>query len=41
MSLSLAGLAAQSPVTVQGAEIVAESFPGFVETMRNLGATVD
>jgi 3-phosphoshikimate 1-carboxyvinyltransferase len=41
MSLALVGLAAQSPVTVQGAEIVAESFPGFVETLRNFGAVTN
>ena len=37
MSLALTGLTSRSPVTVRGAEIVAESFPGFTAYMRELG----
>jgi 3-phosphoshikimate 1-carboxyvinyltransferase len=39
MSLALAGLASPSPVTVQQAEILNESFPDFVPQLRSLGAT--
>jgi len=38
MALAVAGLAAQAPVTVQGAEIIHESFPGFTNTFQALGA---
>jgi 3-phosphoshikimate 1-carboxyvinyltransferase len=38
MSLAVAGLAAQAPVTVEGAEIIAESFPEFVTILQNFGA---
>jgi len=37
MALAVAGLAAQAPVTVQGAEIAAESFPDFAAQFFNLG----
>jgi 3-phosphoshikimate 1-carboxyvinyltransferase len=40
MALSIAGLAAISPVKVQSAEIISESFPGFIETLQQLGAKV-
>lgn len=40
MSLAIAGLAAQSPITVQHAECTAESFPTFAETLRKLGAVI-
>jgi 3-phosphoshikimate 1-carboxyvinyltransferase len=40
MALALAGLAAQTPVAVSGAEIAAESFPGFASTLRALGADI-
>ena len=40
MALSVAGLAAESPVTVEGAEMTGESFPGFVETLQDLGANI-
>jgi 3-phosphoshikimate 1-carboxyvinyltransferase len=40
MSLALAGLAAPAPVTVHHAEILNESFPGFVEQLRELGVSV-
>jgi 3-phosphoshikimate 1-carboxyvinyltransferase len=38
MSLAAVGLAAQSPVQVQGAEIIAESFPEFTGILQGLGA---
>jgi 3-phosphoshikimate 1-carboxyvinyltransferase len=41
MALAVAGLAAQNPVEVQGAEIIHESFPGFVEQLTALGAKVE
>jgi 3-phosphoshikimate 1-carboxyvinyltransferase len=41
MSCAVAGLAADAPVAVAGAEIVKESFPGFAATLRSLGAAVD
>jgi 3-phosphoshikimate 1-carboxyvinyltransferase len=34
------GLAADEPVAVDSAEMIATSFPGFVETMRALGADI-
>ncbi len=40
MAMAVAGLAAQGPVTVNGAEMIHESFPGFVEQLRALGADV-
>jgi 3-phosphoshikimate 1-carboxyvinyltransferase len=40
MALAVAGLAAREPVSVQGAEICAESFPGFVSTLQGLGAVL-
>ena len=40
MSLAVAGLAARGPVRVEGAEMMAESFPAFVETLRALGANL-
>jgi 3-phosphoshikimate 1-carboxyvinyltransferase len=41
MSLAVAGLATQKPVTVTMAEIVDESFPEFVPTLRALGARLE
>ncbi len=38
MSLAVAGLAAQTPVTVQGAEVIRESFPTFERALEQLGA---
>ncbi len=38
MALAIAALAADSPVTVADAGCIADSFPGFVDTMRQLGA---
>lgn len=40
MALMVAGLSARSPVTVQGAEMARESFPGFIETLVGLGADI-
>jgi len=41
MALAIAGLAAQKPVTVCGAEIVDESFPEFIPAFRALGARLE
>jgi 3-phosphoshikimate 1-carboxyvinyltransferase len=40
MAMLVAGLAAREPVTVEGAEMINESFPGFVDVLRTLGADV-
>ena len=40
MALAVAGLAAKQPVTVEQAEIIAESFPNFAATLRSLGADI-
>ena len=40
MSFLVLGLAAQEPVTVRGAEMIATSFPGFVSLMQGLGADI-
>jgi 3-phosphoshikimate 1-carboxyvinyltransferase len=40
MSLAIAGLAAQKPISIINSEIVAESFPDFVEVLKNLGANI-
>jgi 5-enolpyruvylshikimate-3-phosphate synthase len=36
----VAGLFAQGEVTIENAECVPDSFPGFVEFMRSLGAKI-
>ena len=41
MAFATLGLAAEGPVTVDGAEMIATSFPGFVSSMRLLGAEID
>jgi 3-phosphoshikimate 1-carboxyvinyltransferase len=41
MALALAGLGAKAPVRVQNAEVVAESFPDFIEQLAVLGARLD
>jgi 3-phosphoshikimate 1-carboxyvinyltransferase len=41
MALAVAGLVARRPTRVQNAECIEDSFPGFVETMRSLGADVE
>ncbi len=40
MSLALAGMLAQGQTRVHDANCIADSFPGFAETMRSLGARV-
>jgi 3-phosphoshikimate 1-carboxyvinyltransferase len=40
MALAVAGLAAHRPVTIQDAEIIADSFPGFVHAFQSLGASM-
>ncbi len=40
MSLTLASMLAQGQTRVHDAECIADSFPGFAETMRSLGARV-
>jgi 3-phosphoshikimate 1-carboxyvinyltransferase len=40
MSLCVAALAARSPVEVEGVEVGDVSFPGFLETLRGLGARI-
>jgi 3-phosphoshikimate 1-carboxyvinyltransferase len=40
MAMAVAGLAASGPVTIEGAEMINESFPGFVETLKGLGANL-
>jgi 3-phosphoshikimate 1-carboxyvinyltransferase len=40
MALAVAGLVAQGEVTIENAECVPDSFPGFVEFMRSLGAKI-
>jgi 3-phosphoshikimate 1-carboxyvinyltransferase len=40
MALAVAGLLAGEPVRVLDAGCIADSFPGFVETMKTLGATM-
>jgi len=41
MSLAVMGLASSGAVTVDGAEMVAESYPGFVGVLQSLGAAVE
>ena len=40
MAFAVLGLAAEEPVTVDSAEMIATSFSGFAETMRALGADI-
>ncbi|MGH6705954.1 MAG: 3-phosphoshikimate 1-carboxyvinyltransferase, partial [Sphingomicrobium sp.] len=40
MAFLTLGLAAEKPVEVDDAAMIATSFPGFVETMRFLGADI-
>jgi 3-phosphoshikimate 1-carboxyvinyltransferase len=40
MALAVAGLVAKGSTTVENAEVIADSFPGFAETMRALGADI-
>ncbi|MEO5972741.1 MAG: 3-phosphoshikimate 1-carboxyvinyltransferase [Sphingomicrobium sp.] len=41
MAMLTLGLAARRPVTVDGAEMIATSFPGFAHAMRSIGAEID
>lgn len=41
MSLAIAALVANSPTTITEANCIADSFPGFVETMNSLGAKME
>jgi 3-phosphoshikimate 1-carboxyvinyltransferase len=41
MSHLVLGLAAEQPVSVRDPEMIATSFPGFVEMMNGLGGTID
>ena len=41
MSFLVLGLAAQAPVTVDSAPMIATSFPGFADLMRALGARIE
>jgi 3-phosphoshikimate 1-carboxyvinyltransferase len=40
MSLAVAGLASRDEVSVRGAEIFRESFPGFLDALTALGAEI-
>jgi len=40
MALAVAGLVAEGQTTVRSAEAIGDSFPGFVETMQELGADI-
>lgn len=40
MALMVAGLAAENPIRVHGAEVVQESLPEFIPLMRSLGAEI-
>ena len=40
MSLAIAGLASQKPIAIVNSEIIAESFPDFVEVLNSLGANI-
>lgn len=41
MALAVSGLAAEDPVEVEGADILSESYPQFIQTLRNLGASIN
>ena len=41
MALVVAGLIAEGETVVEGAEAIADSFPGFVRLMRELGAGIE
>jgi 3-phosphoshikimate 1-carboxyvinyltransferase len=41
MALAVSGLNSRSPVTIQSAEIIQESFPGFQQALETLGAKTD
>ena len=41
MALAVAGLAAEGPTAIEGIESAEVSFPGFVETLRGIGASIE
>ncbi len=41
MALVVAGMIAKGQTIVQGTEVIADSFPGFVELMQSLGARIE
>jgi 3-phosphoshikimate 1-carboxyvinyltransferase len=41
MSFLVLGMASKEPVTVEDAEMIATSFPGFADLMRGLGADIE
>jgi 3-phosphoshikimate 1-carboxyvinyltransferase len=41
MSFLVLGMASKEPVTIDDADMIATSFPGFAECMRSLGATIE
>jgi 3-phosphoshikimate 1-carboxyvinyltransferase len=41
MALVVAGLIAEGETVVEGADVIADSFPGFVDLMRRLGAEIE
>jgi 3-phosphoshikimate 1-carboxyvinyltransferase len=41
MALAVAGLVAQSETMIQDAECISDSFPGFADVFRDLGADID
>ncbi len=41
MALAVAALLAAGPTTIAGADCIADSFPGFVETMQTIGAHME
>lgn len=41
MAFAVLGLVAKEPVEVDGAEMIATSFPHFASTMRSIGASID
>ncbi len=41
MALVVAGLIAEGETIVEGADVIADSFPGFVDLMRRLGAEIE
>jgi 3-phosphoshikimate 1-carboxyvinyltransferase len=41
MALAVAGLVAEGETALHGAECIADSFPGFEDVLRDLGAAVE
>lgn len=41
MAFLILGLVSEAPIRIDGAEMIATSFPGFAELMRSLGARID